>query len=59
MDDAIFTMNNDEFSKTYFQSIEKHIFFVFTLFHKFLDFKCKIISTFSVFSIWTCYMSCS
>ena len=30
-DDVIFRMNNDEFPKTYFQSIENHIFFKFNL----------------------------
>ena len=38
-DDVIFIMNNDEFSKTYFQSIKNYIFFTFTLFHKLLDIK--------------------
>ena len=38
-DDVISIMNNDEFSKYYFQSIENYIFFIFTLFHEFLDIK--------------------
>ena len=38
-DDVMFIVNNNEFSKTYFRSIEYHIFFLFTLFHKLLEIK--------------------
>ena len=48
--DVIFVMNNDEFSKNYFQSIENQIFFLFTLFFlNFYPLKSKIIITFSAF----------
>ena len=38
-DDVIFIMNNVGFSKTYIQSIENHIFFMFTVFYEFLAIK--------------------